>query len=245
MGLAAAYRAAKNGNQVDVVEAAPEPGGMAGHFDFDGISLERFYHFVCKTDYPTFALMEELGIGDKMRWRNTTMGFFNQGRLHRWGDPLALLRFPGLSLIGKLRYGLFAFVCVRGGAWPAIESESAKHWIMRWCGSEVYERFWKILLHYKFYEYADNISATWIWTRIRRIGRSRRNMFQEELGYIEGGLLTLIDALVKGIEAHGGRVQLGHAAQRVTVVDGRVTGVQTSAGHIGADEGLSTGTTPY
>ena len=47
MGLAAAYRAAVNGHSVDVFEAASDPGGMAGHFDFDGVSLERFYHFVC------------------------------------------------------------------------------------------------------------------------------------------------------------------------------------------------------
>jgi protoporphyrinogen oxidase len=113
MGLAAAYRAAKNGHSVDLFEAAPEPGGMAGHFDFDGISLERFYHFVCKTDAPTFELMEELGIGDKMRWRETSMGFVTQARLFRWGDPLALFRFPYLTLIQKLRYGLFAFICVR------------------------------------------------------------------------------------------------------------------------------------
>ena len=62
MGLAAAYRAAKIGHEVDLIEAAPEPGGMAGHFDFDGVSLERFYHFVCKTDYPTFDLLMELGL---------------------------------------------------------------------------------------------------------------------------------------------------------------------------------------
>src|ERR1700728_1990659 len=78
MGLAAAYRAAKNGHSVDLVEAAPEPGGMAGHFDFDGVSLERFYHFVCKTDAPTFALLAELGISHKMRWRETSMGIQTQ-----------------------------------------------------------------------------------------------------------------------------------------------------------------------
>ena len=245
MGLAAAYRAAKNGHAVDLVEAAPEPGGMAGHFDFDGISLERFYHFVCKTDYATFELMQELGIADKMRWCVTTMGFFNGGRLHEWGNPLALLRFPNLGLIGKLRYAAFAFVCVKRDSWAAIEPESAKHWIIRWCGRAAYEQFWKVLLQYKFYEYADNISATWIWTRIRRIGRSRRNMFQEELGYFEGGSLTLIDALVKGIESYGGRVHLNRAAQRVTVEAGRVTGVQTSAGHLAADEVISTCPTPY
>jgi protoporphyrinogen oxidase len=74
MGLAAAYRAAKNGHQVELVEASPEPGGMAGHFDFDGLSLERFYHFICKTDYPTFALMQELGIADSIHWRPNDHG---------------------------------------------------------------------------------------------------------------------------------------------------------------------------
>lgn len=60
MGLAAAYQAVTEGHDVVVLEAAPDPGGMAGHFDFDGISIERFYHFVCKTDQPTFVLMSEL-----------------------------------------------------------------------------------------------------------------------------------------------------------------------------------------
>src|SRR6201996_2322028 len=124
MGLAAAYQSAKDGHQVDLVEAAPEPGGMAGHFDFGGLSLERFYHFVCKTDLPTFEMMKELGIVDKIRWRETTMGYFD-GKLHPWGDPISLFKYPGLNLFEKIRYGLFAFVCVRRDSWPAIEQESA------------------------------------------------------------------------------------------------------------------------
>ena len=120
MGLAAAYRAVKLGHEVDLIEASPEPGGMAGHFDFDGISIERFYHFVCHNDLPTFALMKELGIADKMIWRPTTMGFFSENTLHPWGDPISLFRLPGVGLIDKLRYGLFAFVCTRRNHWPAI-----------------------------------------------------------------------------------------------------------------------------
>lgn len=248
MGLAAAYRAAKDGHEVDVVEAAPEPGGMAGHFDFDGVSLERFYHFVCRTDLATFALMDELGIAGKMRWRNTTMGYFD-GTLHPWGDPISLLRYPSLGLLEKLRYGLFAFVCVRRNSWPAIEHESAKDWIVRWCGTSIYNRFWKPLFDHKFYEYADNISAAWIWTRIRRIGRSRKSMLQEELGYIDGGSITLVNALIDAIRAHGGRVHLGAPVQRVTVetsaAGGRVTGVQTAAGHLPADAVICTVPTPF
>ncbi len=245
MGLAAAFRAARNGHTVEVLEAAADPGGMAGHFDFDGLSLERFYHFVCKTDAPTFAVLEELGISDTLRWRSTTMGIFMGGRMYRWGDPTALLRFPLLTPWQKLRYALFALVCVRRNRWKAIERESAKSWIMRWCGASVYERFWKPLFDFKFYEYADNISASWIWTRIRRIGRSRKSLMQEELGYLEGGTLTLIDALIRDVQAHGGRVHLRTAAERVRTEGNRVTGVETSAGFFPAEVVISTAPTPY
>jgi protoporphyrinogen oxidase len=245
MGLTAAYHALKAGHDVDVVEASNIPGGMAAHFDFGGVSLERFYHFVCKTDYPTFELMAELGMSDRLRWVDTTMGFFNEGELHRWGDPLSLLRLPGLSLLDKFRYGIFAAVCVRRNQWAAIENESAKAWLVRWCGRKVYERLWRSLLDYKFYEYADNISAAWIWTRIRRIGRSRRSVMQESLGYIEGGSEALIDSLVKAIEQQGGRIHVSSPVSKVTVANGCVTGIDLPSGHLSADFVISTVPTPY
>ncbi len=245
MGLAAAFRAARNGHDVTVLEAAGDPGGMAGHFDFDGLSLERFYHFVCKTDEPTFAMLKELGMADTLRWRSTSMGVFTGGRMYRWGDPLALLRFPLLTLWQKFRYALFALVCVRRNRWEAIEQESAKSWILRWCGASVYARLWKPLFDFKFYEYSDNISASWIWTRIRRIGRSRKSVMQEELGFIEGGTMTLIDALIRDLQAHGGKVHLGTPAQRVRTEGDRVTGVETAAGFFPADVVVSTMPTPY
>ncbi|MGI4757887.1 MAG: NAD(P)/FAD-dependent oxidoreductase [Janthinobacterium lividum] len=217
---------------------------MAGHFDFEGISVERFYHFICKTDEPLFELLRELGIFNRMRWRETSMGFFNEGRLHPWGDPLSLLRFPSLSILSKIRYGLFAFVCVRRNRWDAIENETAKSWITRWCGLAVYERFWRPLLQHKFHEYSDTVSAQWIWTRIRRIGRSRKSLLQEELGYLEGGSKTLIDALADAIESRGGKLHLGEAALEVTSVNGKVTGVRTSKGFLPADFVISTMPTP-
>ena len=244
MGLAAAYRALKNGHQVDLVEAAPEPGGMAGHFDFDGTSIERFYHFVCRSDYPTFALMEELGISDQLIWRPTSMGLFTGNKLYPWGDPISLLRFPLVGLIDKLRYGIFAFICVRRNRWSALENESAKDWITRYSGAENYNRFWKPLFNHKFYEYAENISAAWIWTRIRRIGRSRKSIFQEELGYIQGGSITLVNALIDNIRSLGGNVHLGNPVQQVVVSGGKVNGVQTAKGFFPAEAVICTTPTP-
>ena len=244
MGLAAAYHACRNNHTVDVLEAAPEVGGMAAHFNFDGLSIERFYHFVCKSDQHTFDLMDELRIGHKMRWRQTSMGHFTGGRVHPWGDPLSLLRFSELSLLSKIRYGLFAFVATRRERWDAIETETARAWITRWCGREVYDRLWKPLFDYKFYRYADEISAAWIWTRIKRIGRSRRSLFSEELGYIEGGSQTLVDSLSEAIVEAGGKIRVSCAAQEVMAAGGKVCGVRTSQGVMPADAVICTVPTP-
>jgi protoporphyrinogen oxidase len=69
-------------------------------------------------------------------------------------------------------------------------------------------------------------------------------VFQEELGYLEGGTLTLVDALIAEIRKHQGVVHLGRPAQRVTVEAGRVTGVQTAEGHVPADAVICTVPTP-
>lgn len=244
MGLAAAYRSAKRGHSVEVLEAAPEPGGMAAHFDLDNLSIERFYHFVCKTDRATFQLLEELGLADKMHWHTTSMGIFTNDRLHAWGNPVAMLKFPEINLLSRLRYGLFALVSTRRDRWDAIEHETARSWITRWCGREVYEKLWAPLFSLKFHEHAENISAAWIWTRVKRIGRSRRSMMREELGYIEGGSQTLVDALVCQIERMGGTIRLKCPAQRVVTENGQVTGVQTPDGFVPATHIICTAPTP-
>jgi protoporphyrinogen oxidase len=245
MGLAAAYHAQKRGHAVTIYEAAPVVGGMAAHFDLGGLSIERFYHFVCKTDAATFALLEELGIADRMRWTPTSMGYFIDGTLHKWGDPISLLLCPAIGLVSKIRYGLWVFISSRRETWPALENENAKDWIIRWCGRPAYERLWHALLHYKFYELADNISAAWIWTRIKRIGRSRRSLLQEELGYLEGGSETLVEALAAAFRAAGGTIRLSTPVERVLIQDGAVKGVRTAGADAPADAVISTAPTPF
>src|SRR4051812_16877168 len=229
MGLAAAYHALKRGHQVTVLEAAPEAGGMAAHFDLGGLSIERYYHFVCKADQSTFDLLAELGLGDKMRWVPTSMGYFFEGKLHPWGDPISLLKFPKLSLLEKLRYGAMMFFSTKRSDWQKLENVSAKNWITRWCGTAAYEKMWAPLFRLKFFEYANNISAAWIWTRFKRVGTSRRSLLQEELGYIEGGSETLVQALTAAIAAQGGTLRLNAPVTRVETKEGHVTGVTAGA----------------
>ena len=244
MGLATAYHALKAGHNVVVYEADKVPGGMAAHFDFGGLSLERYYHFVCKADRPTFELMGQLGIADKMRWVPTRMGVYTGGRLHKWGDPIALLKFPGLSPIDKLRYGLMMFMATRRKSPGELEHLSAREWIESWCGPRVYDSMWRPLFDLKFYDFADNISAAWLWTRIKRVGTSRKSLLQEQLGYIDGGSESLVRALVEAIEREGGSVRLGVPVSEVVVENGCVYGVRWGETVTALDAVISTIPTP-
>ena len=245
MGLAAAHHAVTLGHDVTVLEAAPEAGGMAAHFDFSGLSIERFYHFVCKSDQPLFSLLRELNLDQAMRWRGTTMGYFIKGELHSWGDPISLLRFPYLTLVEKFRYGLLMFISTRLNSWPALEHQSTRAWIEKWCGTSVYAKLWQRLFELKFHEHADRVSALWTWSRIRRIGRSRKSLLKEELGYIEGGSQTLVDALVAELLRNGGTLKLGEKAERLRIEGNRVIGVISNMGEYSADAVISTVPTPY
>jgi len=229
-GLACALRLLRSGCKVTVYEADDRAGGMSAHFDFDGLDIERFYHFVCTPDHPLIDLLAELGIEDKLEWRAGTMGYFYRGRTHDWGDPLALLRFPHLSLVSKFRYALHTWLCIRRSHWPGLDDRNAKDWVRRWVGNEAFEILWRPLFDLKFFEYANNLSAAWIRARIQRLGRSRKNLFVEKLGVLRGGSKVLIDSLLDEIESRGGQVRLRDPAIEILIEQGRATAVRSQTG---------------
>jgi protoporphyrinogen oxidase len=230
MGLAVAYQLARDGFEPVVFEADDRVGGMTASFDFSGLEIERYYHFHCVSDTAFLQVLDELGLGGRMHWVETRMGYWFQNRLQPWGNPLALLRFKGLSLTAKLRYGIHAFLCTRRRDWTPLDRVEASGWIRRWVGEEAWQVLWRRLFDYKFYEFSDRLSAAWIWSRIRRIGRSRYDLFREKLGYLEGGSSTLLNALKKDIEQRGGVVRLKQPVRKIVIEAGAVAGIETALG---------------
>ena len=226
MGLAAAYQLTLDGHQAILFEADDRVGGMAACFEFNGLEIERYYHFHCTSDHALLEILDELGISEKMRWIETKMGYWYQGRLQPWGTPIALLKFEGLSLRAKFRYGLHAFVSTKRKDWQPLDNMEAADWIRRWVGEEAYEVLWRKLLDYKFHDHATKISAAWIWSRIHRLGHSRYNWFREKLGYLEGGSSTLVQALKAIIEARGGEIRLTSRVDKVVIETGQVRGLK-------------------
>ena len=226
MGLGAAYQLSLDGYIPILFEADDRVGGMAASFDFGGLIIERYYHFHCTSDKDLFALLKELGLHHKLKWVTTKMGYYFRGRVQPWGNPLALLAFDGLGFIDKVRYGLHAFVCTKRDHWRALDNHEAIAWLKRWVGPRAYEVLWRRLLELKFYDLASNVSAEWIWSRIRRVGRSRSNVLNEKLGYLDGGSDVVLLGLRDEILRRGGEIHLSSPVTRVVIEDDAVVGVE-------------------
>ena len=207
MGLAVAYQLALEGAKPVLLEADDRLGGMAASFPFVGQTLERYYHFHCLSDGAFFELLQELGLADQMRWRHTSMGFFLDGRLYPWGSAGSVLSFRRLPLLTRIRYLLHAARCLSLRSWSHLDGIRATDWLKTWLGPRGYALLWQKLFAYKFYQHSDSLSAAWIWSRIRRLGQSRR-WLKETLGYLEGGSQRWIDALEARLRALGCEIQL-------------------------------------
>jgi len=245
MGLAVAYQLAKDGHEPVVFEADDRVGGMTATFDFNGLEIERYYHFHCISDHAFLTLLDELRIQDKMHWVETKMGYWYQNKLQAWGNPLALLSFKGLGWVAKFRYGLHALLSTKRNNWKPLDHVEASAWIRRWVGAEAYEVLWRRLFDYKFYDHVGNLSAAWIWSRIRRIGRSRYSLFREKLGYLQGGSKILLKAMSDAIESHGGVIRLRTPVTKVVIEQGQVAGVEVHGQVEAFEKVISTIPLPY
>lgn len=245
MGLAVAYQLVQSGYQPIVFEADDRVGGMTATFDFNGLDIERYYHFHCTSDHDFFKMLDELKLSEKLRWVETKMGYWYQNRLQSWGNPVALLQFKGLSFRAKLRYGLHAFASTKRKKWQKLDNKEASGWVRRWVGKEAYDILWQKLFDLKFYDYASELSAAWIWSRIRRIGCSRYNLFKEKLGYLEGGSGTLLNAMHEAILAGGGEIRLSTPVTHVQMENNQVLGIESTSGFEAFDKIISTIPLPY
>lgn len=245
MGLMSTYELLKKGHEVTLLERDDRIGGMSASFNLDGVNLERYYHFLCVTDYPFFDLLKELNLYDKLIWRATRMGFYYDGKLYPFGDPISLLRFPKLNFIDKLRYGFHVLYSKKIKNWKHLDKENAIVWLKKWLGKKAYNVLWHKLFEYKFYEFQNQLSAAWIGARIQRVAKSRESLFKEKLGYLQGGSDLLLSAMENRINSMGGKIHLKAHITQVVAENGKVTGINVGDSFEAFDTVISTVPIPY
>jgi protoporphyrinogen oxidase len=241
-GIKAAQTLAKNGVATTLLETAPVLGGLASSFAFQGIQIERYYHFICKGDDHLVETLAELGLSGKLHWRDSRMAYFVDGVLYPFLTPIELLRFKPLSLVDRVRAGLAVKLAQRMKE-EDIAPRKAFEWLTGLFGESAFRVIWEPLLRFKFSEHAPEISAAWIWARMVRLSRSRTSPWREELGYIEGGSSVVLEGLGRDFETRGGRIVLQAPVEQILFENGRASGVRVGGETLRADAVVSTITT--
>jgi protoporphyrinogen oxidase len=231
IGLTTAYRMAQDGVAVTVYERDGQLGGLAGTADLGGIPVDRYYHVVLPTDDRVRSLAAEVGIGeDRFRFRTTRVGFYQQGRLTSMSSPRELLTFPGLSALDRVRLGAFAARCQLKSDFADLEDVSLESWLRRLCGDKLWDAIWRPLLDSKFDGRYDDLPATYLWARTRRMSATRDKAAREVMGTIDGGYQVLADALGREIRRLGGEIHLNTSVSHVPAAGGRALGVVVDGG---------------
>ncbi|MBX7137447.1 MAG: NAD(P)/FAD-dependent oxidoreductase [Oligoflexia bacterium] len=236
-GLSAAFDLVRQGYQVQIFESEDEIGGLAGTFELQpGYRVEKFYHHWFTSDTAILGLIRELGLGDRLLYKNSDTGLYFANSVFRLASPFDLLRFTPIPLIDRVRTGLMALKARRISDWRQLESQSAEEWIIRNGGRKAYEVIWKPLLAGKFGMEASNVSAVWFWNKLKLRGSSRDTKGAESLVYFEGGFGAVTAGLRQALDNAGVKFHLNTPVLKVLSQAGQVKGVRTASVDAAADQ---------
>jgi protoporphyrinogen oxidase len=214
-GLSAAYELVKQGHTVEVFERGAIPGGLGTYLPVGGNHIERYYHHFFQSDKLIQRYATELGIADKLKFYPAKNAIFIDGKTYPFSGPVDLLRYPPLSLIDRLRCAITTgFFKIMPLPLESLDRLSAVKWIKKYSGEAVYQKIWGPLLEGKFSAFADKVPALWLWGRI--YDRSFK------LGYFDGSVKVLFDALINAITDAGGSIKL----------NAEITGIESKAGKV-------------
>ena len=208
-GLTAAYQLTKKKHAVTVFEKEEKLGGLAASFqkpDWDW-PLEHYYHHFFTSDQALKRLAAELGLSSKLFYCQPKTSVLVNGQVYRFDTPQSILQFPYLNLVEKIRTSLTAGLLKLNPFWQPLENLTAADFLTKTMGQKAFSLIWEPLLVSKFGHWANQIPASWFWTRIKKRSFS--------LGYFQGGTQILIQTLAETIQKNGGQIFLKQKVSQI------------------------------
>ena len=208
VGLSAAYHLAKSGHQVTVFEKEAQSAGLAMGFKEPEWqwSLEKHYHHFFVSDHHIRNLAAK--IGHRVNFVRPITSTYLDGEIFQLDSPLSLLRFPKLTLSGRLRMGAVLAYLKLSPDWQSLKNIPASVFIPKFMGQKAWDIVWKPLFKGKFGKYYKQINSAWFWARIHPRSSS--------LGYPEGGFQALALHLQNVAQAAGAEFVFSTGISRVS-----------------------------
>lgn len=230
LGMTLALRLADAGHKVTLFEASNEIGGLASVWEIGGIVWDKHYHVVLASDSYTRKIIDEVGLGDQLRWVETKTGFYTDGKLWSLSNTLEFLKFPPLGLADKFRLGLTIIYASRIRDWRRLEEIPVDKWLTALSGRKTFEKIWRPLLKAKLGEAYKETSAAFIWAYIQRMYSARRSGMKKEMfGYVRGGYASVLNRLGEVLIEKGIEIRLNAKVDSIERLDSGKIRVATVA----------------
>lgn len=203
-GLTTAYRLVQSGADVTIFEASDRLGGLAAGCELAGHRVEQAYHFLYKTDEYILALVDELGLSDKLTYHKSSVSTYYDDVVYPMMSPVDLIKFKPIGFIDRIRAGVTVLWLQKVKNWRKLSETTALEWLRKWAGRRVSDVIWEPLLRGKFDRYYDKVTMSWLWGRVlQRVDSRDAKLGGEALGYFDGGFKIIIDALEGPVRAAG------------------------------------------
>jgi protoporphyrinogen oxidase len=194
--------------------------------------VEQFYHHWFASDRSILGLIRELGWQDDVIFTRPVTVVYHQESFYPLDSPLAVLRFPGIPFLDRLRVGAVIGYLRYVAAWPPLERVTAHDWLQRWVGLRSYRALWEPLLVGKFGPYYQQVNMAWFWARFK--ARTPR------LGTFRGGFQAFLDRLAERVKQEGATLRLTTPVQKIEARSGGRVSLRTEAGEELFDQCLVT-----
>lgn len=209
-GLTTAYRLASQGYQVTLFEASNELGGLGTFFNYRGHQVDRFYHCIMPSDDYLLQLIKDVGLGDALYWRHTTMGMVNRGQHHPFNTAMDLLSYKPLPFLSRLRLGVMTVLLRYLGDDEKLDYTPIGQWLSQLFGAKLWKTFWQPMFAAKFGDSAGELPGLYLK---KRMGRESN---VGPRGYLDGGLHHFIQTIAQAIQAAGGAIHLETGVKRLS-----------------------------
>eukprot|EP00898_Chlorokybus_atmophyticus_P005622 jgi/Chlat1/6060/Chrsp4S06343 len=241
-GLGAAHHLAKQGYEVNLLEAGPQPGGLVAGWKTDsGRSVEVGIHGFWYPYKNIFDLTDELGIQPFTDWTKSSQ--YSPAEMPRLPAPLgtfAYTQFTRLPLADRLTAVPLLQAVIdfdnSDEAWQRYDKMSARELFRNYgCSSRLYDDAFNPMLLVGLFAPGEACSAAAALGMLYYFILAHQPDF--DVVWCRGTVgETIFAPLVKRIEALGGRF---HSGRRVTDLDvdqsGKVTGVRCGEELFSAD----------
>ncbi|MBO9532545.1 MAG: FAD-dependent oxidoreductase [Solirubrobacteraceae bacterium] len=231
LGATLTLRLAQQGHDVQLLERGAALGGLADRTQLAGYDIDRFYHVIVPSDARMHALVDELGLTDEMSNAPVGVGFFSGGKMYPFNGIGDFLKFPPLKFTDRLRLARFVVACQLRSQYADLEDKPLLEWLRKMSGKRVVDKIWRPLLDSRFDGHHEELPATYLWSRTRRMRSARSGKGgAEEFGALRGGHQRLIEAAAKAAEESGAIVRTGVPVTGLLMEGGNVAGVTTEDG---------------